>query len=220
MIFILKLENDESKSSSGALRQSNYAKVSFDDSTYFEHKYCMTEKRSDSMDTVSGKLKTISLDNVRYVEGQVNSSPQSPAGLEASQSDLTTKSSRISFQNKESLDRNLEQIDNESLPEHLKIGKEFTFRIIILEVADISPEYFDIFCQFNFMHRNNEAFSTEPLPNTGKGPPLGFFHIQYFTVTITRSFIDYIRNQPILFEVLGHYHHHPLHNHAINSSTM
>jgi kinesin family protein 1 len=106
------------------------------------------------------------------------------------------------------------------LPEYLKIGKEFTFRIIILEVSDISPEYFDIFCQFNFMHRNNEAFSTEPLPNTGKGPPLGFFHIQYFTVTITRSFIDYIKNEPILFEILGHYHHHPLHNHAINSTNM
>jgi kinesin family protein 1 len=28
------------------------------------------------------------------------------------------------------------------------------------------------------MHRNNEAYSTEPIQNSGKGPPLGFFHIQ------------------------------------------
>ena len=168
-------------------------------------------------------MKTISLDNIRYVEGQVNSITESSIQqqdqqLERSNSNHLFKT-RLSF-SKETVNKNLEKIENDSLPDHLKIGKEFTFRIIILEVSDISPEYFDIFCQFNFMHRNNEAFSTEPLPNTGKGPPLGFFHIQYFTVTVTKSFIDYIQNQPILFEILGHYHHHPLHSQALNSTNM
>lgn len=187
---------------------------------------------------MSNSIKTISLDNIRYVEGQVqSSSPQSPVIASSPSTtqvapltpvneiiDEKTNSNNNNNTNnslsKELINKKLESINNENLPDHLKLGKEFTFRIIILEVSDISPEYFDIFCQFNFMHRNNEAFSTEPLPNTGKGPPLGFFHIQNFTVTVTRSFIDYLKNQPILFEVLGHYHHHPLHNQALNSTSM
>lgn len=30
----------------------------------------------------------------------------------------------------------------------------------------------------SFLHRHDEAFSTEPVKNTGKGPPLGFYHVQ------------------------------------------
>lgn len=30
----------------------------------------------------------------------------------------------------------------------------------------------------SFLHRHDEAFSTEPLKNTGKGAPLGFYHVQ------------------------------------------
>lgn len=30
----------------------------------------------------------------------------------------------------------------------------------------------------SFLHRHDEAFSTEPLKNTGKGSPLGFYHVQ------------------------------------------
>lgn len=30
----------------------------------------------------------------------------------------------------------------------------------------------------SFIHRHDEAFSTEPLKNTGRGPPLGFYHVQ------------------------------------------
>ena len=124
------------------------------------------------------------------------------------------------FESREYISKKLANIDENELPEYLQIGKEFTFRIIILEVSGISSDYFDIFCQFNFMHRNDEAFSTEPLQNSGNDPPLGFFHIQYFTVTVTRAFIDYIKNQPLLFEVLGHYHQLPLHDHALNNSIM
>lgn len=31
---------------------------------------------------------------------------------------------------------------------------------------------------FSFLHRHDEAFSTEPVKNTGKGTPLGFYHVQ------------------------------------------
>ena len=79
---------------------------------------------------------------------------------------------------RETLTARLNKIDESKLEAHLKIGSQFKFRIIILEISGISTEYSDIFCQFNFMHRNNEAYSTEPIQNSGKGPPLGFFHIQ------------------------------------------
>lgn len=35
-----------------------------------------------------------------------------------------------------------------------------------------------------------------------------------FTVKVTKSFIDYIKSQPLVFEVFGHYQQHPLHEHA------
>lgn len=33
------------------------------------------------------------------------------------------------------------------------------------------------FC-FSFLHRHEEAFSTEPIKNTALGSPLGFYHVQ------------------------------------------
>uniref|UniRef100_A0AAR5QE16 Kinesin-like protein unc-104 n=1 Tax=Dendroctonus ponderosae TaxID=77166 RepID=A0AAR5QE16_DENPD len=105
-------------------------------------------------------------------------------------------------------------LKEEEIPEHLMIGKEFTFRVTVLQAVGISTEYADVFCQFNFLHRHDEAFSTEPVKNTGKGTPLGFYHVQNITVTCTKSFLDYIRSQPIVFEVFGHYQQHPLHKDA------
>ncbi|XP_047399874.1 kinesin-like protein KIF1A [Sciurus carolinensis] len=93
--------------------------------------------------------------------------------------------------------------------DHLRLGSTFTFRVTVLQASSISAEYADIFCQFNFIHRHDEAFSTEPLKNTGRGPPLGFYHVQNIAVEVTRSFIEYIRSQPIVFEVFGHYQQHP-----------
>uniref|UniRef100_A0A3B4APZ9 Kinesin family member 1Ab n=1 Tax=Periophthalmus magnuspinnatus TaxID=409849 RepID=A0A3B4APZ9_9GOBI len=92
---------------------------------------------------------------------------------------------------------------------HLKIGSTFTFRVTVLQASSISAEYADIFCQFNFIHRHDEAFSTEPLKNTGRGPPLGFYHVQNITVEVTKSFVEYIKTQPIVFEVFGHYQKQP-----------
>lgn len=137
----------------------------------------------------------------------IESEPESSITTTSDESDIVRK--------------RLDSINDNELPNHLKLNNEYTFRIIILEVSGISSDYHDIFCQFNFIHRNNESFSTEPLQNSGKDdPPLGFFHIHYFTVSVTRSFVDYIKNHPILFEVLGHYQQHPLHNHAVNSNSL
>lgn len=184
-----------------------------------------------------------SKENIRFVEGQSNSSyPQSPVSStpyseklietvlrqsSSKNSNLGSTSIETSISNEFSLQppnltrdliqARLNKIDDTKLESHLKLGSQFKFRIIIVEIAGISSDFSDIFCQFNFLHRNNEAFSTEPIQNSGKGPPLGFFHIQDFSVTVTKSFIDYVMHQPLLFEVLGHYHHHPLHGQAFGT---
>ncbi|XP_014670393.1 PREDICTED: kinesin-like protein unc-104 [Priapulus caudatus] len=98
--------------------------------------------------------------------------------------------------------------NREEFPQHLCPGGDFTFRVTVLQAYGIPMEYADIFCQFNFLHRHDEAFSTEPLKNTGKGPPLGFYHVQNVTVNVTKSFLDYIKDKPIVFEVFGHYQEH------------
>ncbi|XP_054088962.1 kinesin-like protein unc-104 isoform X2 [Zeugodacus cucurbitae] len=103
---------------------------------------------------------------------------------------------------------------NEEPGEHLQIGKEFTFRVTVLQATGIGAEYADIFCQFNFLHRHEEAFSTEPVKNSASGAPLGFYHVQNITVPVTKSFIEYLKTQPIMFKIFGHYQTHPLHKDA------
>ncbi|XP_026321724.1 kinesin-like protein unc-104 isoform X4 [Hyposmocoma kahamanoa] len=106
------------------------------------------------------------------------------------------------------------ELKDEELPEHLTLGREFTFRVTVLQAHAVSTDYADVFCQFNFLHRNEDAFSTEPVKNAGKNTPLGFYHVQNITVPITKSFVEYIKTQPIVFEVFGHYQQHPLHKDA------
>nr|XP_021203752.2 kinesin-like protein unc-104 isoform X7 [Bombyx mori] len=106
------------------------------------------------------------------------------------------------------------ELKEEDLPEHLTLGKEFTFRVTVLQAHSVATDYADVFCQFNFLHRNEDAFSTEPVKNAGKNTPLGFYHVQNITVPITKSFVEYIKTQPIVFEVFGHYQQHPLHKDA------
>ncbi|XP_074031965.1 kinesin family member unc-104 isoform X1 [Leptinotarsa decemlineata] len=139
----------------------------------------------------------------RIVEGQNNIDPIKLDELIECDADSGRGDSSISSDLKE-----------EEIPDHLSIGKEFTFRVTVLQAVGISTEYADIFCQFNFLHRHDEAFSTEPVKNTGKGTPLGFYHVQNITVSTTKSFVDYIKSQPIVFEVFGHYQQHPLHKDA------
>ncbi|RWS15771.1 kinesin-like protein unc-104 [Dinothrombium tinctorium] len=121
--------------------------------------------------------------------------------------DDTEKLTSVDQQN-----NNYESLEKlEKFGDHIKLGNEFVFRVIILQVIGIEKEYGDIFCQFNFLHRRDEAFSTEPIKNTGKGPPPGFFRIQNISVKISRAFVEYLKTHPILFEVFGHYQQHPLH---------
>ncbi|KAG6463634.1 hypothetical protein O3G_MSEX013986 [Manduca sexta] len=107
------------------------------------------------------------------------------------------------------------ELKDEELPDHLTLGKEFTFRVTVLQAHSVSTDYADVFCQFNFLHRNEDAFSTEPVKNAGKNTPLGFYHVQNITVPVTKSFVEYIKTQPIVFEVFGHYQQHPLHKEEI-----
>ena len=106
--------------------------------------------------------------------------------------------------------QSMENDPEEQMKNSLKLGSEFTFRVIILQIIGIQKEYRDVFCQFNFLHKQNEAFSTEPIKNSGTGPAPGFFRIQNITVIVTPQFIHYLLTQPILFEVFGHFQQHPL----------
>lgn len=36
----------------------------------------------------------------------------------------------------------------EEIPDHLLLGREFTFRVTVLQAVGVSTEYADIFCQF------------------------------------------------------------------------
>lgn len=36
----------------------------------------------------------------------------------------------------------------EDIPDHMKVGSEFTFRVTVLQAVGIPTEYADIFCQF------------------------------------------------------------------------
>ncbi|XP_043239569.1 kinesin-like protein unc-104 isoform X3 [Amphibalanus amphitrite] len=101
----------------------------------------------------------------------------------------------------------------ESLPAHLTLGRQFTFRVTVLQASGIQGDCSDVFCQFNFRHRDDEAFSTEPIKNAGQAQ-IGFYYVQNITVTVTRTFIEYLKTEPLMFEVFGHYQQHPLHDDA------
>ncbi|XP_053500060.1 kinesin-like protein KIF1B isoform X6 [Ictalurus furcatus] len=187
--------DEEAPDYGSGIRQSGTAKISFDDE-YFKK----TEFSSVAL-THSG----LSMEELRIVEGQGQSS------------EVITPSEEMNRIN--DMDLKLGNVDvklgqSEGVIGQLEVGSVFTFRVTVLQAAGIPPEYADIFCQFNFLHRHDEAFSTEPLKNSGKGSPLGFYHVQNISVEVTESFIEYIKSNPIVFEVFGHYQQHPLHRHG------
>ncbi|XP_061759888.1 kinesin-like protein KIF1B isoform X21 [Nerophis ophidion] len=188
--------DEEAPDYGSGVRQSGTAKISFDDE-YF--------KKNDYQSTVMTH-SGLSLEELRIVEGQGQSSEINTPSEELNRiNDMELKLGNIP-ETKMSRD--------EGLAGQLEIGSTFTFRVTVLQTTAIPPEYADIFCQFNFLHRHDEAFSTEPLKNTGKGTPLGFYHVQNISVEVTESFIEYIKTKPIVFEVFGHYQQHPLHQHG------
>ena len=82
-------------------------------------------------------------------------------------------------------DEKQESLDD--LPGHLKIGKDFTMRVTVLQAYGLASEYSDVFTQFNFINRRDEAFSTEPIKNNGKGTPLNFYHVQTVSDSIVNT---------------------------------
>ena len=82
-------------------------------------------------------------------------------------------------------DEKQETLDD--LPGHLKIGKDFTMRVTVLQAYGLASEYSDVFTQFNFINRRDEAFSTEPIKNNGKGTPLNFYHVQTVSIYLLNS---------------------------------
>ncbi|XP_041507227.1 kinesin-like protein KIF1B isoform X9 [Microtus oregoni] len=188
--------DEEAPDYGSGIRQSGTAKISFDNE-YFN--------QSD-FSSVAMTRSGLSLEELRIVEGQGQSSDViTPAEEVNRMNDLDLKSGTL-LHGKMVMEGFSEEIGN-----HLKLGGAFTFRVTVLQASGILPEYADIFCQFNFLHRHDEAFSTEPLKNNGRGSPLGFYHVQNIAVEVTESFVDYIKTKPIVFEVFGHYQQHPLH---------
>ncbi|XP_053853782.1 kinesin-like protein KIF1B isoform X5 [Vidua macroura] len=187
--------DEEAPDYGSGIRQSGTAKISFDNE-YFD--------KSD-FSSVAMTRSGLSLEELRIVEGQ------------GQNSEVTTPPEEINRINE--LDLKSATLDGkmtmegftEEIGDHLKLGSVFTFRVTVLQASGILPEYADIFCQFNFLHRHDEAFSTEPLKNNGRGTPLGFYHVQNIAVEVTESFVEYIKTKPIVFEVFGHYQQHPLH---------
>uniref|UniRef100_A0A8C4EDP6 plus-end-directed kinesin ATPase n=1 Tax=Dicentrarchus labrax TaxID=13489 RepID=A0A8C4EDP6_DICLA len=183
--------DEEAPDYGSGVRQSGTAKISFED------------KQFEKTESCPGGLShsNTSQEELRIVEGE---GQNADIGISADEvNNNTLKGSGLG------LDLPLDLSPEKALS-HLKIGSTFTFRVTVLQASSISAEYADIFCQFNFIHRHDEAFSTEPLKNTGRGPPLGFYHVQNITVEVTKSFVEYIKTQPIVFEVFGHYQKHPL----------
>ncbi|XP_075695445.1 kinesin-like protein KIF1B isoform X21 [Rhinoderma darwinii] len=188
--------DEEAPDYGSGIRQSGTAKISFDNDYFNKNDF------SSAVLTRSG----LSLEELRIVEGQGQSSEMNTPMEEVNRlAEMDMKSGSL-------LDgKMMMEGFSEDVGEHLKIGSVFTFRVTVLQASGIPHEFADIFCQFNFLHRHDEAFSTEPLKNNGRGNPLGFYHVQNIAVEITESFIEYIKTNPIVFEVFGHFQQHPLH---------
>ncbi|XP_033279705.1 kinesin-like protein KIF1A isoform X5 [Orcinus orca] len=191
--------DEEAPDYGSGVRQSGTAKISFDDQ-HFE------KFQSESCPVVGMSRSGTSQEELRIVEGQGQGADAGPSADEVNNNTCSavTPEGLLDSPEKAALDGPLD-----AALDHLGLGSTFTFRVTVLQASSISAEYADIFCQFNFIHRHDEAFSTEPLKNTGRGPPLGFYHVQNIAVEVTRSFIEYIKSQPIVFEVFGHYQQHP-----------
>ncbi|XP_026304843.1 kinesin-like protein KIF1A isoform X2 [Piliocolobus tephrosceles] len=192
--------DEEAPDYGSGVRQSGTAKISFDDQ-HFE------KFQSESCPVVGMSRSGTSQEELRIVEGQGQGADVGPSADEVNNntcSAVPPEGLHLDSSEKTALDGPLD-----AALDHLRLGSTFTFRVTVLQASSISAEYADIFCQFNFIHRHDEAFSTEPLKNTGRGPPLGFYHVQNIAVEVTKSFVEYIKSQPIVFEVFGHYQQHP-----------
>ncbi|XP_043097348.1 kinesin-like protein KIF1A isoform X19 [Puntigrus tetrazona] len=188
--------DEEAPDYGSGVRQSGTAKISFEDQQF---------EKFQSESCPSGLSRAaVSQEELRIVEGEGQNAEMGLSADEVNNNTCSANPEELDSPVKTGLDGILD-----GALDHLRIGEVFTFRVTVLQASSISAEYADIFCQFNFIHRHDEAFSTEPLKNTGRGPPLGFYHVQNIAVEVTKSFIEYIKTQPIVFEVFGHYQKQP-----------
>ncbi|XP_059416427.1 kinesin-like protein KIF1A isoform X15 [Carassius carassius] len=184
--------DEEAPDYGSGVRQSGTAKISFEDQQF---------EKFQSESCPSGLSRAaVSHEELRIVEGEGQNAEMALSADEVNNNTCPANPEELDNPVKTGLDDVLD-----GALDHLRIGEVFTFRVTVLQASSISSEYADIFCQFNFIHRHDEAFSTEPLKNTGRGPPLGFYHVQNIAVEVTKSFTEYIKTQPIVFEVFGHY---------------
>ncbi|XP_058118019.1 kinesin-like protein unc-104 [Anopheles coustani] len=189
-VAVQPVMDEENADFSNGVKQS--ARILFDEEQNGQHKV--------------PKIRTIPDKEDKYIEGGHEMGTTKLEELEHEDADSGRGDSSVASE--------LHEANDQEPGEHLQPGKEFTFRVTVLQATGIAAEYADIFCQFNFLHRHEEAFSTEPVKNSGSGAPLGFYHVQNITVPVTKSFIEYLKTQPIVFKVFGHYQHHPLHKDA------
>ncbi|XP_029564145.1 kinesin-like protein KIF1A isoform X12 [Salmo trutta] len=189
--------DEEAPDYGSGVRQSGTAKISFEDREF--------EKFQAESCPAALSRTGASQEELRFVEGEGQNSEMGPSADEVNNNTCAAGPDEL----ESPLKPNLEGEALDGALEHLRIGNIFTFRVTVLQAFSISAEYADIFCQFNFIHRHDEAFSTEPLKNTGQGPPLGFYHVQNIAVEVTKSFVEYIKTQPVVFEVFGHYQKQP-----------
>ncbi|XP_026882412.2 kinesin-like protein KIF1A isoform X2 [Electrophorus electricus] len=192
--------DEEAPDYGSGVRQSGTAKISFEDQQFEKFQ---TETCSGGM-----SHSNTSQEELRIVEGEGQNSDVGLSADEVNNNTCATTPDVLDSPVKEGGECSGDLAQDKTL-QHLRIGSTFTFRVTVLQASSISAEYADIFCQFNFIHRHDEAFSTEPLKNTGRGPPLGFYHVQNITVEVTKCFVEYIKSQPIVFEVFGHYQKQP-----------
>ncbi|XP_039547429.1 kinesin-like protein KIF1A isoform X8 [Pimephales promelas] len=188
--------DEEAPDYGSGVRQSGTAKISFEDQQF--------EKFQSESCTSGLSCAGVSQEELRIVEGEGQNAEMGLSADEVNNNTCSVNPEELDSPVKTGFDGLLD-----GALDHLRIGEVFTFRVTVLQASSISAEYADIFCQFNFIHRHDEAFSTEPLKNTGRGPPLGFYHVQNIAVEVTKSFIEYIKTQPIVFEVFGHYQKQP-----------
>ncbi|XP_056102267.1 kinesin-like protein KIF1A isoform X21 [Rhinichthys klamathensis goyatoka] len=188
--------DEEAPDYGSSVRQSGTAKISFEDQQF--------EKFQSESCTSGLSCAGVSQEELRIVEGEGQNAEMGLSADEVNNNTCAVNPEELDSPVKTGFDGILD-----GALDHLRIGEVFTFRVTVLQASSISAEYADIFCQFNFIHRHDEAFSTEPLKNTGRGPPLGFYHVQNIAVEVTKSFIEYIKTQPIVFEVFGHYQKQP-----------
>ncbi|XP_077055006.1 kinesin-like protein KIF1A isoform X2 [Siphateles boraxobius] len=195
-VLVFPPADEEAPDYGSGVRQSGTAKISFEDQQF--------EKFQSESCTSGLSCAGVSQEELRIVEGEGQNAEMGLSADEVNNNTCAVNPEELDSPVKTGFDGILD-----GALDHLRIGEVFTFRVTVLQASSISAEYADIFCQFNFIHRHDEAFSTEPLKNTGRGPPLGFYHVQNIAVEVTKSFIEYIKTQPIVFEVFGHYQKQP-----------